>query len=316
MKKLLSFLTIIVLTSICFAQAPEKMSYQAMVKDSNGGLVISQTIGMQISILQTSTTGTAVYVETQTPTTNVNGLVTLEIGTGNVVSGDFTTIDWSSDTYYTKTETDPTGGANYTISGTSQLLSVPYALYAKTSGSSAGPAGQDGNTILNGVNDPTTEGNDGDFYVNTSNSTMFGPRTAGVWGAGISLVSNGGANSKRNCNSYIIPYMPYDTGFAQIIYVTRVPSSWVGEGVNTAGDITAEAVDESGNLYNLGVISTAGLGVNKISPQVGNALLIQGFTGNRIALRISVANPENVYMYTSYVGSTSRGYVEVECQRN
>jgi hypothetical protein len=96
---------------------------------------------MQISILQGSAGGTAVYVETQTPTTNANGLVSIEIGAGTVVSGDFTTIDWANGFYFIKTETDLLGGANYTITGTSQLLSVPYALHAKTaetlSGSSA-----------------------------------------------------------------------------------------------------------------------------------------------------------------------------------
>ena len=73
-----------------------------------------------------------VYVETQTPTTNANGLVSIEIGGGTVTYGDFTTIDWSTGTYYIKTETDPTGGTGYTITGTSQILSVPYALHAKT----------------------------------------------------------------------------------------------------------------------------------------------------------------------------------------
>jgi uncharacterized protein (TIGR02145 family) len=87
---------------------------------------------MQISILQGSASGTAVYVETQSPTTNANGLVSLEIGVGTVVSGDFTTIDWANGTYFIKTETDPAGGTNYTIAGVSQLLSVPYALHAKT----------------------------------------------------------------------------------------------------------------------------------------------------------------------------------------
>ncbi|MEA3508406.1 MAG: FISUMP domain-containing protein, partial [Synergistota bacterium] len=76
--------------------------------------------------------GTAVYVETQTPTTNVNGLVSIEIGAGTVQSGDFTTIDWANGPYFIKTETDPAGGTNYTITGTSQLLSVPYALHAKS----------------------------------------------------------------------------------------------------------------------------------------------------------------------------------------
>jgi hypothetical protein len=146
MKKIFIFLVAVLLTATTFAQTPEKMSYQAIVRDSGDALVTNQAVGMQISILQTTATGTAVYVETQTPTSNVNGLVTLEIGTGSVVSGDFSTIDWSADSYFIKTETDPVGGSNYTITGINQLLSVPYALYAKTSGSSTpGPTGPQGN---------------------------------------------------------------------------------------------------------------------------------------------------------------------------
>jgi hypothetical protein len=157
MKKLYTILAALFLTAIAFAQAPEKMSYQAVVRDSGDALVTSQPVGMQISILQTTATGTAVYVEIQTPTTNVNGLVSLEIGTGSVVSGDFTTIDWSTDSYFIKTEIDPAGGTTYTITGTSQLMSVPFALYAKTSGDGAGPigpqgpAGNDGATGASGL---------------------------------------------------------------------------------------------------------------------------------------------------------------------
>ena len=88
---------------------------------------------MKISILPGSSTGTPVYVETHTATTNANGLVNLEIGDGAIVSGNFTGIDWSSGLYFIKTDTDPTGGTNYTVTGTSQLLSVPYALYANSS---------------------------------------------------------------------------------------------------------------------------------------------------------------------------------------
>ena len=120
----------LLLTLSSFAQAPEKMSYQAVIRGANNALVTNQQVGMQISILQGST---AVYEETHTPTSNTNGLVSLEIGTGTVISGSFTAIDWSADTYFIKTETDPTGGTNYTITGTNQLLSVPFALYAKTS---------------------------------------------------------------------------------------------------------------------------------------------------------------------------------------
>jgi hypothetical protein len=132
MKRVFTILIAILSTAGMFAQSSLKMSYQAVIRNSSDVLVINTQIGMQISILQGSTNGTAVYVETQTPTTNANGLVSIEIGNGTVVSGDFTTINWANGPYFIKTETDPTAGTNYTITGTSQLLSVPYALHAKT----------------------------------------------------------------------------------------------------------------------------------------------------------------------------------------
>ena len=127
------------------AQAPEKMSYQAVVRDNTNALVVDKVVGMRISILRGSASGTPAYVETQSPRSNTNGLVTLEIGAGTVVSGSFAGINWSSGPYFIQTEIDPSGGSNYTILGVSQLVSVPYALYAKTSGSSTpGPAGPAG----------------------------------------------------------------------------------------------------------------------------------------------------------------------------
>ena len=138
MRKVFTFLAAVLLTASVFAQAPEKMSYQAVIRNSSEALVTNTTVGMQISILQGSASGTAVYVETQSPTTNANGLVSLEIGVGTVVSGDFTTIDWANGPYFIKTETDPTGGTSYTITSTSQLLSVPYALYAANAGTAIG----------------------------------------------------------------------------------------------------------------------------------------------------------------------------------
>jgi len=138
MKKIFSILSVVIITLTCWAQAPQKMSYQAVVRNSTNNPVASSAVGMKISVLQGSATGTVVYAETQTATTNANGLVSIEIGTGTLVSGNFTTIDWPTGTYFIKTETDPTGGTNYTISGTSQLLSVPYALHAKTAQSITG----------------------------------------------------------------------------------------------------------------------------------------------------------------------------------
>jgi len=139
MKKIVTLLTAVLLTvSICpqysSAQSPEKMSYQAVIRDASDHLITDTQVGMQISIVQGTADGAAVYVETQEPTTNANGLVSIEIGSSDatVVSGDFTTIDWSDGPYFIKTETDPAGNTNYTITGTSQLLSVPYALHAKS----------------------------------------------------------------------------------------------------------------------------------------------------------------------------------------
>jgi len=138
MKNIFLLLVAVLLTTSAFAQAPNKMSYQAVIRNATNNLVTSQPVGMQISILQGSPTGASVYVETQTPSTNTNGLVSIEIGTGTLVSGNMSTIDWTAGPYFIKTETDPTGGTAYTITGTSQLLSVPYALHAETAGSIAG----------------------------------------------------------------------------------------------------------------------------------------------------------------------------------
>jgi len=127
-----------------WAQSPEKMSYQAVIRNSNNELLTNKEIGIEIKVLKGSITGNAVYVETHTATTNANGLISLEIGSGNATSGSFSTIDWANGSFYIQTKTDPNGGTNYSIIGTSQLLSVPYALYAKASGSGAGKDGVNG----------------------------------------------------------------------------------------------------------------------------------------------------------------------------
>ena len=128
MRHLFTFLASVLITVSVWAQTPQKMSYQAVIRNSSDALVTNTQVGMQISILKGAADGTAVYTETQTPTTNANGLVSIEIGD----EAGFSIIDWTNDIYFIKTETDPEGGTNYTITGVSQLLSVPYALHAKT----------------------------------------------------------------------------------------------------------------------------------------------------------------------------------------
>ena len=141
LKFIKTFFLLAVLCCMQFAnaQAPQKMSYQAVIRNASSILVTSAPVGMRISILQGSASGSSVYTETQTISTNVNGLASFEIGTGTLVSGNFATINWGAGPYFIKTETDPTGGATYTITGTSQLSSVPYALFSAGSANGETP---------------------------------------------------------------------------------------------------------------------------------------------------------------------------------
>lgn len=138
MKKIVLIAVLVLGTHLVSAQAPEKMSYQAIVRNATGQLLTNQNVSVRVSVLQGSSAGTSVYSESVSGLTNANGLISLEIGSGTVLSGTFSSINWGTNSYYLKTETDPAGGTNYTITGTSQLLSVPYALYAKSSGGGGG----------------------------------------------------------------------------------------------------------------------------------------------------------------------------------
>ena len=130
MRRIYSVIAGLFFIASVFAQVPQKMSYQAVIRNNSNTLITSTPVGMKISILQGSSSGTAVYAEIQTTNTNANGLVSLEIGSGTVVTGTFADIDWATGSYFIKTETDPAGGTTYTIVGTSELMSVPYSLFS------------------------------------------------------------------------------------------------------------------------------------------------------------------------------------------
>lgn len=144
--------------SLCLGQAPHRMSYQAVIRDANNALVVNHAVGVRVSIIQSTLFGPSVYVETHSGNTNSNGLMTLEIGTGTVLNGAFNTINWAMGPYFLKTETDPTGGSAYSIVGTSELMSVPYALYAEKSGT-PGPAGPQGPQGAQGPQGPAGAAN-------------------------------------------------------------------------------------------------------------------------------------------------------------
>lgn len=134
-----------------FAQAPEKMNYQGVARDGSGNILADQSIGLEIKIHSSSGVGPIVYDEIHTTITNQFGLFNIQIGTGNIQSGTFSNIDWGNDEFYIETLLDPNGGNNFTSLGIQQLVSVPYALYAKNSGT-PGPTGLTG---LPGETGPT-----------------------------------------------------------------------------------------------------------------------------------------------------------------
>lgn len=142
MKKQLLLVVCLFISLQFKTQVPQQISYQAVVRNLSNVLISNTSIGIKVSILSGNSAGTPVYVETHTATTNQNGLLTLRIGNGTVLSGTFSVINWASGSYFVKTESDPGGGTNYSIVGTSQLLSVPYALYAANG--TPGPAGPPG----------------------------------------------------------------------------------------------------------------------------------------------------------------------------
>jgi hypothetical protein len=221
----------LLLTLSSFAQAPEKMSYQAVIRDASNALVTNQQVGMQISILQGET---AVYEETQTPTSNSNGLVTLEIGTGTIVSGIFSSIDWSAGTYFIKTETDPTGVTNYTITGTSQLLSVPYALYANTSSDTEAVAA---NTAKVGYTEAAVSANT-DVAANTAKvgitTDQASSITANTAKVGMPATPETGQMNYWNGGAWVTVVTASTSEGATLQLISGVPT-WVG-GTPSIGD--------------------------------------------------------------------------------
>ncbi len=132
MKRIFTLLALAAFALTIFAQSPDLMTYQAVLRDAENHLLTNQPVAIQLSILQGTPNGASVFTEIHTPVTNANGLISLEIGDG--VGDDLSAVDWSNGPFFLKTETDPNGGSTYTITTTSQLLSVPFAKYADEAG--------------------------------------------------------------------------------------------------------------------------------------------------------------------------------------
>ncbi|MBK7761900.1 MAG: tail fiber domain-containing protein [Bacteroidetes bacterium] len=268
----ISTLAYLLIGTFAFAQAPQSFPYQAVARDNNGNLLTGANIALRFSILDGSNAGPIVYQENHLTTTNTLGLFNLNIGQGVVQSGTFANINWGSGSKFIKVELDPAGGNAFTVMGTTQLLSVPYALYANVPGV-AGPqgpigltgaqgvqgipgltgaqgiqgvAGTNGKTILNGTSNPTSgQGVDGDFFLNTTTNQIFGPKTAGAWGIGTSLVGpQGPAGTGSGLpNGTSIGNTTFWNGISWVVNNNHLFNNGTNVGIGTSTPSASSALD-------------------------------------------------------------------------
>ena len=134
MKNIIFTLCISMLCIQIIAQAPQAFNYQGVARDLSGNPISNQDFGIEIAILQGTTTGSPVFIETHFVRTNDSGLFALQIGNGDAVNNSFDEIAWENGSHFLQVSMDENGGSNFQLIGTSQLISVPYALYAERSG--------------------------------------------------------------------------------------------------------------------------------------------------------------------------------------
>lgn len=252
MKTIYSLLfTFACLTS--FSQAPQSVSYQGIARDASGNAYASQSISLRLSILQGGVSGTNVYQEIHNTTTNTHGLFVLQMGNGTVQSGSFSNIDWGNSTYFVQTEMDETGGSNYQLLGTSQILSVPYALYAENAGNlQDNDSTNELNTtmVVNGTNLELTDGG-GTLTADLSGlggNTLDEAYDQGGAGAGANITADAGPVTMNTNSSNAI--------------VLDVDHNNTGVGVSVASNNT-------GNTFSA-VQATTNSNSNLASAVIGN----------------------------------------------
>ena len=283
MKKLLFSLILLLTITAVWAQAPQRMSYQSVIRDGNNVVVASTAVGIKISVVKGTATGPAVYVETHRKSTNANGLVSLEIGEGTAITGRFADIDWANGPYLIKTETDPSGGTNYSIPGIAALNSVPYALYSANG--TPGPKGDKGETGSTGTPGPQGErGATGPAGANGTNGIagVAGPQgpigLTGPAGAdGVGGVTTAGTNITLSGSGTVAS--PY-------VVSANIPAAAAGTltGNSLNATVTSSSLTSVGTLANLTVTN----------PIVGSVTGSSGSTTGNAATATKLATTRNI----------------------
>jgi trimeric autotransporter adhesin len=180
MKKIYILLLFLITLTIS-AQAPQGFNYQATVRNNAGALMINKNVTFKFNVMKDTQTSVPIFSETHYVPTDDLGAVNLVIGKGTATSGTFATIDWATGTYYLGIELNT--GNGFVAMGTSQLLSVPYALYATKSGNgtsigdistSSNPKGA---TITSGALSLTPADANNGGILTTGSQTIAGTKT-------------------------------------------------------------------------------------------------------------------------------------------
>ncbi len=160
MKVLIFIISLLSISVVSYAQAPQSFNYQGVARDGSGSAIVSAQISLRIAIIRTPGLGTEVYKETHSVQTSSTGVFSVQVGRGTIQNGTFEDIDWGAGEYNVQIELDPAGGSNFTLMGASQLLSVPYALFA---------ANDSGNMDFWKENNKGIHFNEGNVGIGTSN---------------------------------------------------------------------------------------------------------------------------------------------------
>ncbi|WP_276964312.1 hypothetical protein [Chryseobacterium sp.] len=252
MKKLYSTIGLF-LATLLSAQVPQAFSYQTIAFNATGTPIANGNVSLKVSILENSATGTVLYSETHTKTTNTKGLVNLNIGQGTANTGNFGAINWGTNTKFVKVEMDPNGGSNYTNVGVNQLMSVPYAQVAKTVVTGAGQ----GITLVspNGTNYTLSVDNSGNLNLpvsQSSNSTF--PADLYMYGSHNSFNPSAADFMRNKGNSKIgYKYLPANT---QIKFIASPSSSAQVYGADNSGFLVPNGTNFtalSNGFYSIGM---------------------------------------------------------------
>ena len=284
------------------AQTPETISYQAVVRTANNELAPNTHLGMRVSLLHLHPNGNVVYQETYDPkpVTNMNGLVSLEIGSGTALTGDFKAIDWSSGPYYIKVETDPKGGTDYSISGTSPLLTVPYAKYSDKAGmveTASILADADGDTKV----EVEKNANENIIRFSTQGMEHFNMDNGrlGVNNTGNSIFVGTGAGAHDDLSDNNNTLIGHEAGYANTTGSFNVASGYQAMMTNTTG--YANTASGAQALYS----NTAGL----FNTAIGAQAMTRNTTGSsNVAVGIRALYNNTTQSHLVAVGDSALFY--------